>query len=213
MPHYDYAVRITHSYEVCKAIIDTWSQRCEKMLVYEHNELGKKVHIHMVITRSDTEKKWLRELGARTGVNLKGNENCSFKKFDGNKTAIVYMTKGINDPKFNKGYSEEDIALWKSQWEQKPASKDAALYEQVFGDAEYNEELYKEWTREYPMDAMDMYHKYKWVKSLAYKSVLLRNGYIVNLKAINQYKMLVYSYCAVTDIRIPDDDRTFKQMG
>lgn len=213
MPSYNYAVRITHSYEVCKGLIDTWSLRCEKMLVYEHvGTVTEKVHIHLIIEQSDTHKKWLRELAQRTGVNLKGNKFCSFKEFDGNKTAMVYMTKGIYEPKFNKGYTEEEIALWKSQWEQKPASKDAALYEHIFGDEEYNDDMYKEWTRDHPVD-LDVYHKYKWVKSVAYKSVLMRNGFIVNLKAINEYKMLVYSHCARASIIIPDDDKTFKRMG
>lgn len=214
MTVYNYAVRITHSYEDCKKLIDTWKYRCKKMLVYEHvGSETEKVHIHMVIEECDTGKKWLRELGSRHGINLKGNKYCSFKEFDGNKTAMVYMTKGVHDPKFNQGYSDDDIALWKSQWVSKPKSKDEALYDTVFGDDEYNEECYKDWTTEHPADPKELYHKWKWVKATAYKAVLMKNGFIVNLKTINQYKMLVYSYMARNSICVPDDDHTFKRMG
>lgn len=213
---YHYAVRITHSYEVCKALVDTWSLRCEKMLVYEHiGSVTEKVHIHLIMEGSDTHKKWLRELGQRTGVNLKGNKYCSFKEFDGNKTAMVYMTKGVHEPSYNKGYSLEDIALWKSQWVDHPKSKDAALYEHIFGSEEYNDEMYENWTKENPKDDKDvtMSHKFKWVKSEAYKAALMHNGFIVNMKTINQYKMLVYSYCARYGIWIPDEDKVFKRLG
>lgn len=214
MPVYNYAVRITHSYDVCKALVNEWSHRCEKLLVYEHvGSVTEKVHIHLILEQSDTGKKWLRELGSRHGINLKGNKFCSFKEFDGDKTAMVYMTKGIFEPKFNKGYSLDDIALWKSQWVDKPKSKDAAFYDHIFGSEDYNEEMYKNWTEAHPRDEKEVHHKWKWLKATAWSAVLMNNGFIVNIKTINEYKMLVYSYASRTGIYIPDDDNTFKRMG
>lgn len=182
--------------------------------MYEHvGSVTEKVHIHMIIEECDTGKKWLRELGSRHGINLKGNKNCSFKEYDGNKTAIVYMTKGINDPKFNKGYSLEDIALWKSQWVDKPKSRDQAIYEDVFGNDEYNEEMYADWSERNPKEPGDLFHKWRWLKSVAYSRALMNNGFIVNMKTINEYKMLVYSYTARTGLMIPDEDKVFKKFG
>lgn len=209
----NYAVRITHSYEQCKNLVTSWSYQCKKMLVYEHvGSVTEKVHIHLVIEESEVTKKWLRELGTRQGVDLKGNKNCSFKPYDGNVRALVYMTKGVLDPKFNKGYSDQDIAHWKSLWEDKPKSRDQAIYDDVFGDDEYNEEMYTEWKETNPEDPQDLHHKFKWVKSLSYKRALMNNGFIVNIKTINEYKMLVYTYCARHNIFIPDDP-VFKHYG
>lgn len=207
-------VRITHPYDNCKALVRTWAESCERMIVYEHvGSVTEKVHIHIVIEGSEYHKKWLRELGSRQGVILKTNKYCSFKEFDGDKRAIVYMTKGINDPKYNKGYSEEDIALWKSQWVDHPKSKDAMLYDSVFGDDEYMDGVYKDWyERNQEQLDKELNPRFKWVKSIAYSRALLHNGYIVNIKTINDYKMLVYTYCAQHDLFIPDDP-VFKHYG
>lgn len=212
---YHYAVRITHPFEACNRLVTEWSHRCEKLLVYEHvGSVTEKVHIHMIMEASDTCKKWLRALGQRTGIDLKGNKNCSFKEYDGDRTAIVYMTKGRHDPKFNKGYSDEDIALWKSQWVNKPMNKDAALYEHIFGDDEYNEAKYNEWRESHPpLPKDEIHHKFKWVKATAYSAVLMNNGFIVNVKTLREYKMLVYSYCARNNIRVPDEDKVFVRLG
>lgn len=213
MVAHSYMVRITHSYDACKALVDTWAMSCEKMVVYEHvGSVTEKVHIHLVIECSEYQKKWLRELGSRHGINLKGNKNCSFKEFDGNYTAMVYMTKGVYDPKYNKGYSESDVALWKSQWVQREESKDAMLYNHVFGDVQYIDDCYEQWCESNPIGT-DPYHKFRYVKKHAYSQVLMLNGYIVNMKCINQYKMLVYSYCARNGLFIPDDDPAFKRLA
>lgn len=181
------------------------------MLVYEHTgSITEKVHIHMVIEGCECTKKWLREIGTRQGINLKGNPNCSFKEYDGNKKAIVYMTKGIHEPKFNKGYSEADIALWKSQWENKKKSPDEELYIYVFGNEESNKEdleLYKQ------ENIQEVYPEFKWCKKVAYQGAFMANKYIANMRMINQYKMLVYTYCYRNGIKIPEADRAFIQHG
>lgn len=184
------------------------------MLVYEHvGSVTEKVHIHLVIVEADTGKKWLRELGSRHGINLKGNKFCSFKEFDGNETAMVYMTKGVYEPSFNKGFDPADIARWKSQWVDKPKSRDAMIYEHAFGDAEYNKEMYENWIKDHPIDPKEVCHQFKWVKAKSYTTALMNNGYIVNLKTINEYKMLVYTYCARNNVLIPPDEPTFKKLG
>lgn len=184
------------------------------MLVYEHvGSLTEKVHIHLVIEGSEYQKKWLRELGSRWGIDLKGNGKCSFKEFDGNRTAMVYMTKGELDPKFNKGYSEDDIALWKSQWvQQVETSPDARLYDQVF-DEDNDKIEYEYYTKENPITPDNFAdHKFGWLCKKAHRFVFNLNHQIWNLKAVNQYKMLVYSYCYRNGLAIPRENPVFKRF-
>lgn len=207
MNQHSYAVRITHSYEECKALVDQWQLRCDKIVVYEHvGSITEKVHIHMVIEGSECTKKWLREIGSRQGVNLKGNAMCSFKEFDGNKQAIVYMTKGTLDPKYNKGYSQADLDLWKSQWVNKKRSPDQELYDLAFGNEELCKEDLELFKNENPTV---VYPEFVWCKRTAYQCAFHNNKFIANLRMINQYKMLVYTYCYRNGVKIPDGDRAF----
>lgn len=115
MPHY--AVRITHSYDVCKRLVAQWALKSQALAVYEHlGEKTGKVHIHLALYSTSVDKKQLRNIAASCGVNVKGNENCSFKEWDGKDLYIIYMTKGSLDPKYLLNYSQDDSDVWKAQW-------------------------------------------------------------------------------------------------
>lgn len=206
MPH-DYMVRITHSYQDASGVVALWAARADKMVVYEHiGSLTEKIHIHMVIVGSDTHKKQLRNIGMATGLELKGNKYCSFKEYDGEDRPYVYMTKGKHDPSFVKGYEPAQIARWKALWEDQPQKgTDAKLYEQVFGDVDYNRECYE-------AEGYTKGTEFTWVKRTARTRVLMANQFIWNLKAINWYKMLVYTYCYRNELQIPLEDKIFKEF-
>lgn len=115
MPHY--AVRITHSYEVAKPIVHLWAMKCEKILAYEH--LGSrtgKIHIHLLLVNTSVDKKQLRNIAMTTKLSVSGNEWMSFKVADLDTTYITYMSKGEIDPSYNKGYTDEELLLYKSKW-------------------------------------------------------------------------------------------------
>jgi len=115
-----YFVRITHAYEIAKPIIHEWALRCDKMLAYEHSQdtgtAKGQTHIHLLLTNTSVDKKQLRNIAAATKIPVKGNENMSFKAYDGDTTPITYMTKGKISPSYNKGYSDEELLLYKSRW-------------------------------------------------------------------------------------------------
>lgn len=215
---YAYMVRITHSYQDASGVVALWASRASRVVVYEHiGTVTEKIHIHMVIEGSDTHKKQLRNIGMATGLELKGNGYCSFKAFDGNERTFVYMTKGQFDPKFNKGYTEDLFAKWKSLWERKHKKGDAYIYDVVFGDEEYNAQHYEGWL-EHHTDGLDiktgskewekytLHPRFHWAKEFAHSQAFAMNNSIWNLKTINQYKMLVYTYCYRHGIQIPKDD-------
>jgi len=125
MPSFNYAVRITRSYDYCQRMVAHWATRCDKILAYEHvGTTTEKIHIHLLIINSvlpvDTLKKQVKTLGASI---FKGNGDWSFKTKDAkygpvtdSQDYVTYMTKGTHDPKYNKGYEPEYLAECKKNW-------------------------------------------------------------------------------------------------
>jgi len=115
-----YFVRITHAYEIAKPIVTLWAMRCDSMLVYEHSQATGtakgQTHIHIILVNTSVDKKQLRNIAATTGVPSNGNQNMSFKAYDGGNKPITYMSKGKIDPSYNKGYDADVILSAKLEW-------------------------------------------------------------------------------------------------
>lgn len=122
---FNYAVRVTRSYEFCKHFVAAWALKCDKILAYEHvGTVTEKVHIHLMIIGSSVESDQLRNIARPLGgAVLKGNGDWSFKTKDKKYGAVTdspryisYMSKGQYDPKYNKGYSDAELAEAKSAY-------------------------------------------------------------------------------------------------
>ena len=116
MPHY--AVRITHSYEVCSRVVGLWALKSDRVAVFEHSgERTGKTHIHLALYGTSIDKKQLRNIAAAAGLDVKGNENCSFKPWDGRPdNYCYYMTKGTINASYIKYYTTTDVDEWKTRW-------------------------------------------------------------------------------------------------
>lgn len=119
MPHY--AVRVTHSWLQAQCIAYLWALRADKVLVFEHSQETKtardKTHIHMLLVNTSIDKKQLRNLAKETNVPTKGNENMSFKMADEPFVKyITYMSKGVLQPKYNKGWTPEELEEYRLLW-------------------------------------------------------------------------------------------------
>jgi len=112
--------------------------RCDKVLAYEHvGNATEKVHVHLMLVgvRCDTDT--LKNDCKRNGLaTLKGNADWTFKTKDkkygdveDSPQYICYMTKGKYDPKYNKGYTQEELDDAKSKWTNKPKSKQVMEFE------------------------------------------------------------------------------------
>jgi len=213
---HSYAVRITHSYDTIKSLVDVWAEKCEKVAVYQHTgSETEKVHCHLVLLNSAVAKDQLKNFAKKLSVPLTGNQLCSFKKYDGNVTALVYMTKGNLVPSFLKSWSLEDSDSWKKKWvpQQTFKSKDAMLYEDVFSEntltpaledylKNYDTNLYKSMGMLLPAYGERVF---PFIKKWVHSEVFQRSGRIWNIRAINQYKMLVYSYYYRNSLKMPKD--------
>jgi len=218
MPN-DYMVRITHSFQDASGVVALWAARADKMVVYEHiGEATEKIHVHLVIAGSSIDKKQLRNIAMATGLPLKGNEYCSFKKFDGNTIAMIYCTKGKFNPSFIKGYTPAEADKWKSLWREgmKKEPRIAQLYNQLFDDDDNDDISFKYWERANPYDGGKVWRtqdrRFLWCKQMAHTHAFNSNGRFWTLKTANEYKALVYTYCARHNIIIPDKDEVFKRF-
>jgi hypothetical protein len=143
MPHY--AVRVTHSWLQAQSVAHTWALRADKVLVYEHSQETKtardKTHIHMLLVNTSIDKKQLRNLAKETNVPTKGNENMSFKMAEEPFTKyITYMSKGVLQPKYNKGFTPEELEEYRLLWVDPNEYKKETAWSK----------LYDEWVKQAP---------------------------------------------------------------
>lgn len=224
MTTHSYAVRITYAYDVIKPLIECWAERCEKMAVYEHvGERTNKVHIHLVIENAEVGKEQLKNMAKGTPITLKGNKVCSFKKYDGNERAYVYMTKGVLNPKFLKVWTDADADRWKKLWVGDighQANKDVLAYEDCYDELSF-EVAWRYYQRDHPRipdivngEAVQTAHdyQYRFIRTWARNYAFNQYNRIWNIQAINLYKMLVYTYVFRNNLTIPKWDTAFKQF-
>lgn len=110
------------------AFLEEISNDCDKALWYFHPG-GKKdsnrPHIHgLVINYSKSDDTLRKKIKDTFPVDAKKQEFAISNSFSrGVKMSelfyqkyITYMSKGIYDPVYNKGFTEQDIEIWKSLW-------------------------------------------------------------------------------------------------
>lgn len=127
----NYAIRFTESYETIKTTVSDWSLKSEKVLCYQHTgSKTEKVHCHLLLVGCSITPDQLKNLGKSHGLSGKGNGYWSFKTSFKDKSTgakfpitdetipkyICYMSKGIYDPLFNKGYEPDFLVDCKSKW-------------------------------------------------------------------------------------------------
>lgn len=206
MEHYDYFVRITRPYSDLSGLVTIWAARARQMVVYEHTGTKtEKIHIHMVIKGSDVCKKQLKNLVEY--LNFKGNKDWSFKNYNGNETAIVYMTKGNITPSYVKGYTPEELQAYQDLWtdEQPKITRQQKLYDETFGNKQELQIQIKEFikrrnasyvlagTKLHEMDTpAEM--EFEYILRVAKQAAFKESGQIWSMKTMNDYKMLVYTY-------------------
>jgi len=140
-----YAVRVTHSWVLAQSVVHLWALRADKVLVYEHstetNTSADKTHIHMLLVNTSIDKKQLRNIAKETVVPVKGNENMSFKTAEEPfGKYITYMTKGVLQPVYNKGFTPEELEECRQAW----VAPNVYIKETAWS------KLYNEWLKEAP---------------------------------------------------------------
>lgn len=127
-----YAIRISRSYQDISGSIIKMAELSDKSVWYEHptDDFVSRTHVHGLLLSSsiktDTVKNWIKkELGVTEFNKSDWAFSNSFALKTGGKILITldnytkyitYMSKGIYDPKYNKGFSEDFIIGCKNGW-------------------------------------------------------------------------------------------------
>lgn len=132
-------VRISRSYDDVKSLIAFWALKCDKLIAYEHEADDEVSRTHMHILMYGMDSTWdnfqkLVKNEFKIAAEFYGNSDWSKARkyqYDAQAT-IKYMSKGCLEPKYNKGYTDEEVAAAKALW--KPAeesrTKDQEMYEE-----------------------------------------------------------------------------------
>lgn len=127
MPPQNYAVRLRAPAKELLPVCAEWALKCDKVLMYEHPEPNN-IHCHFLLTGYYGSVESLKGAYKRLGLVLKGPGQVSFKttfkaqqvvieiKEDTWGRYITYMTKGIYDPAYNKGFDPVYLETCKKQW-------------------------------------------------------------------------------------------------
>lgn len=131
-------VRVTESTKGAKALEYLRSKSTSIFCCYEDREVenGTPVnpHWHMFVETTVGEKEIRKQVN---GMGVKGNEMWSFKKWDPEKTGMLYMCKGASENDspvivHNNVKTDEEVALlhttfWKNREEFRPKKKARTL--------------------------------------------------------------------------------------
>lgn len=207
----NYAVRITRSYEACSAYVAKLAMRCDKVLVYEHvGSSTEKVHVHMMLVGVRGDKKTLKNDAKGTALaTLKGNADWSFKTKDakyGDVTDspqyITYMTKGIHEPKYNKGYTTEEVAACKAAYVSHDGkTKDEKEYK-AFEERLRGEDISKDKYELINNKMVETYPGFNMVRKAAIAYAIAKTK-VLNIKCKNMAQMLYNTYCWLHEVPKP----------
>jgi len=125
----DYAVRLRVPYADFEKVCPVWATKCDKMLVYEHTENAANIHVHLLLTQVTVTTENLKQDYRKAGLALKGPGQVSFKTAfktpervvieitaEHHARYITYMTKGIYQPSYNKGFDPEFLEKCRMAW-------------------------------------------------------------------------------------------------
>lgn len=124
------------AWEFIKPACELISTQVDALVVYEHEPHGNEdnVHVHMYLvgTRvsTDTLKNYIKKCGMipkRSSEALKGNAFWSFKTeytpygdtqtFPVDTGCISYMSEGKLEPKYVKGFTSDEIEMYRDKWD------------------------------------------------------------------------------------------------
>lgn len=212
------AVRITLPFSDISGVVRAWALKVDKLLCYEHTgDVTNKDHVHLLMIRVSCDPERLKQIARELRECGSGNEFWTFKKKtkahgdvseENSSRYITYMSKGIHDPQYNKGYDKEYIEELKKQWQQKTVepTRDANLV------GAFEERVYQYWLEDHDRELEfkqgttvfkpDMGNR---IAKLARAWAFAQHDRIWNVRTAADAKMVCLTYCMRYDIDIPKE--------
>lgn len=213
------AVRITLPFSDISGVVRAWALKADKLLCYEHTgEQTNKDHVHLLMIRVSCDPERLKQIARELRECGSGNEFWTFKKKtkahgdvseENSSRYITYMSKGVHDPKYNKGYDPEEIEELKKEWTEKEIleSRDTKCY------AAFEEYIYQYWKanpqlrEDYFVGGTTVFNIFAGatVAKLARAWAFNVHNRIWNVRTATDSKMVCLTYCMRYDITIPKE--------
>jgi len=110
------AIRVSRSFEELRSVIEKLDAR--RVVVYQHDsdEEVSRTHIHILVQDCNVEKlTFKRRIEALVGK--VAASDWSFKATDDNVGKyITYMSKGVLQPVYQRGYTDDEVAKFRASW-------------------------------------------------------------------------------------------------
>lgn len=152
-------VRITFGFEEISKALHSWSEVCEKMVVYQHDpDMGcKRTHCHILIHKpslgDEGLKKRFRKECPEQAKLIRGGQEWNWgdkaREVDDSDLAkvITYMSKGSLAPVLMKGFSQEEVEQLRLQWVETRKSSPGQEKPQKTPKGSFLEDIIQEWGR------------------------------------------------------------------
>lgn len=125
----DLFCRVRVPYANVTGAVEAIAEKCDKIVVYEHNERQDNIHIHLYLQRcqvsTDTVKNYFKKCGFNAGPKGTG---WSFTKAT-DIGCITYMSKGKLDPCYVKGFTQDEIDECKDRWVERTSETSGKKYQ------------------------------------------------------------------------------------
>lgn len=118
MPLENFMVRVTYPYVRLKGFTERLLNVCERVAVYEHD--ASRIHIHAYIEKcsvsAQTMKNWIIEVVDETPSRDMWSFKTKTREGPAEPRFLTYMSKGKLEPVFVKGFTQDQIDYYRSQW-------------------------------------------------------------------------------------------------
>lgn len=205
----NYAVRITFPAEKLSSFFSRLAMVSERLCVYEHSENVSNIHCHICLFgyQGDVKniKRWSEEALNlkidKTKISIKSQykPHGTVQSIPIDEGSVSYASKGKYDPKYCKGFTNEEVSVLKAKGFDK---KDKPV--KLSGDKAF----YAEWessfmsTLQVPTDQVSWYD----VRSSAVSYCFRKLG-IVNQNFKMKVKLCVQTYMITYNVQVPEKDK------
>lgn len=118
------------------------------------------------------------------------------------------MTKGKLNPKYLKGFTNEEANVWKSKWVEPVKYEKVSSAARMYSNFEEDSgDIFED-----VIDKTEDYWKFNQLKRVARNYAFQHNSALWTMKTANDYKMLVMSYSFRHSIPIPPDHKFGKDL-
>lgn len=195
MPHG--FLRISRPFNQLDQLISGWALKCDKILVFEHeaDDEVETTHVHVLMYNMDSTWDNFRKMDQWKSKGFKGNGDFAWTKcytYDAPAT-IRYMTKGTLQPKYNKGYTSQEIEQAAATWVPTQVKKtdERKCYEKFLEDIDDGVQSYMHWDYVQVCNA---------ARRFAYENSGMTFGY----KYKGMHGMLVRTFCYEMHVQTPE---------